>query len=431
MTDAAFDIASFKDALKSDDAAVRTRLAADPATPPEILCFLTEDPSVAVRRAVAENPRTPNAADVALSRDPDMSVRCLLARKLVGDGLDAGERRKLWRMGFTILETLMRDKMVQVRQVLATGFSAAADAPPDIVSGLAFDREENVGSRILAESPLLTDSQLIGYLRNGAPVWGQKAVASRPSMSPELGQTLTEMAEPPALAIFAGNDRTGIDAGSLDLLVARCETTAELQEPLVRREDIGGSFLVRLARFVAAPILDILCARKDIDADTAKRINRAIETRKDAPQARAVPSDRTQVGAGTRKGSTNTTGNIAVRPLGNDESAHDRATRLFRAGALTDDSIAMALDTGERDFVIAALGLRSGIAHGTVARMINAESARTVVALSWKAGLSARFAMDLQRQLVRIPHRKVINARGGVDFALGPKEMTEQLALFD
>jgi hypothetical protein len=114
-------------------------------------------------------------------------------------------------------------------------------------------------------------------------------------------------------------------------------------------------------------------------------------------------------------------------------SYRQSAKRFYTAwaGSLTDDAIAMALDSGERDFVIAALGLRSGIAHGRVARMVKAESARTVVSLAWKAGLTARFAMDLQRQLVRIPHRKVINARGGVDFALGPKEMTEQLALFD
>jgi uncharacterized protein (DUF2336 family) len=422
LVDTAFDIASFKHALKSDDAEIRAGLAADPATPPEILCFLTEDPVVKVRRAVAENPQTPNAANVALSRDADVTVRCLLAHKLVGEGLGDEERQNLWRMGFTILETLMRDKMVQVRRVLATGFRHAPDAPQEIVSGLAFDEMEEVGGRVLAESPLLTDSELIGYLRNGAPVWGQTAIASRPSVSPALGQALTETAEPPALVAFAGNDGAEIDAGSLDFLVERSETAPEIQEPLVQRAGLGGSLLVKLARIVAAPLLQILCGRKDIDADTAKRMNRAIESRKDGPEVRAVPTDNADR-PDDRK--------VAARLPGNGERPRDRAERLFKAGTLTDDAIAMALDSSDRNFVIASLSLRAGIGENRVQRMVDVESARTVVALAWKAGLSARFAMDLQRQLAHIPHQKVINARNGLDFALGPTEMTEQLALFD
>jgi uncharacterized protein (DUF2336 family) len=423
MVETAFDIASFKHALKSDDAKIRAALAANPATPPEILCFLTEDTAIEVRRAVAENPQTPNAANVALSHDSDITVRCLLAHKLVGEGLDANQRQQLWRMGFTILETLMRDKMVQVRQVLATGFSRYPDAPHEIVSGLAFDDMEEVGGRVLAESPLLTDSELIGYLRNGAPVWGQTAIASRPSVSPALGQALTEIAEPPALVAFAGNDSAEIDAGSLDLLVERSETVPEIQEPLVQRAGLGGSLLVRLARIVATPLLHILCGRKDLDADTAKRMNRAIESRKDGPVVRAVATDGANGGAATA---------TAERaPDGSGETPRDRAERLFRAGALTDDAIAVALDSNQQDFVIASLALRAGIGENRVKRMVDVESARTVVALAWKAGLTARFAMDLQRQLAHIPHQKVINARNGLDFALGPKEMTEQLSLFD
>lgn len=427
MAEAAIDISAYKNALKSDDATIRTALAADPATPPEILCFLTEDPSVEVRRAVAENATTPNAANVALSRDSDVVVRCLLARKLVGDGLDTEARQNLWRMGFTILETLMRDTLVQVRRTLAEGFSHAVDAPHEIVSGLAFDKEEEVGGRVLSASPLLTDSELIGYLKNGAPVWAQKAIAERPDVSPALGRALAETSAPPALAAFAGNQKTAIDADLLDRLAERSETAPEIQEPLVKRPSLGGSLLVRLARTVAAPLLDILCKRPDIDADTAKRMNRAIETRKDDPKIRAVPAAGRNTAARKKDGDRT----VAVKPLRKDEGPSDRAARLFKAGALTDDAIALALDSSEHEFVIAALGLRAGIGESRVQRMVDVESPRTMVALAWKAGLTARFAMDLQRQLARIPYRKVINARDGVDFALSRNEMTEQLALFD
>jgi hypothetical protein len=52
------------------------------------------------------------------------------------------------------------------------------------------------------------------------------------------------------------------------------------------------------------------------------------------------------------------------------------------------------------------------------------------MALSWKAGFNARFAMDLQRQLAGIPPRKVINARNGIDYPHSPEDMTTQLSLF-
>ena len=136
----------------------------------------------------------------------------------------------------------------------------------------------------------------------------------------------------------------------------------------------------------------------------------------------AVPTDSSDR-SGDRK--------VAARPPGDGEAPRDRAERLFKSGALTDDAIAIALDSNQQEFVIASLALRAGIGENRVQRMVNIESARTVVALAWKAGLTARFAMDLQRQLARIPHQKVINARNGLDFALGPKEMTKQLALFD
>jgi hypothetical protein len=54
-----------------------------------------------------------------------------------------------------------------------------------------------------------------------------------------------------------------------------------------------------------------------------------------------------------------------------------------------------------------------------------------MMALAWKAGLSARFAMDLERILARVPPRAIVNARDGLDFPFTSAEMTQHLALFD
>ena len=129
--------------IEQGDVDARVALASDPRTLPEILFFLVKDPDARVRRAVAENPATPIKAGPLLARDDDIGVRCALARKVVGDGLAAEERRNMWRMGFTILETLARDQIVRVRRVLAEAFQSPPDAPREIVLGLARDTAQS------------------------------------------------------------------------------------------------------------------------------------------------------------------------------------------------------------------------------------------------------------------------------------------------
>jgi hypothetical protein len=55
--------------LQSNDSTARKALAADPATPPEVLYFLAEKGEVDICRLVAENLSTPNQADVMSSRN--------------------------------------------------------------------------------------------------------------------------------------------------------------------------------------------------------------------------------------------------------------------------------------------------------------------------------------------------------------------------
>ncbi|MGY9018523.1 MAG: hypothetical protein ACKVHX_03525 [Alphaproteobacteria bacterium] len=104
-------------------------------------------------RLVAENLSTPNQADVMLSRNEDVSVHCALARKIVGEGLDDDEKRNLWRMGFTILETLLRDQLVSVRRILSEAFSSPSDAPREIFMGLARDADQEIAAPVLSGSP--------------------------------------------------------------------------------------------------------------------------------------------------------------------------------------------------------------------------------------------------------------------------------------
>ena len=90
----------------------------------------------------------------------------------------------------------------------------------------------------------------------------------------------------------------------------------------------------------------------------------------------------------------------------------------------------MALDSGEREFAVEALSIKSGLGGDAVRRVVESKSARSVTALCWKAGFSMRFAMEAQKRLAGIPAAGVLNARNGVDYPLSQQQMAVQLAMF-
>lgn len=377
----------------------RTALAGRPDTPPELLYFLSEDADVAVRRAVAENPHTPRQADVVLGRDPDAGVRCLLARKIVGEGLGDDDRSQLWRMGFTILETLMRDSSVRVRRSLADAVRHMFHVPHDIAAGLARDPERRVAAPVLRHSPVLTDDDLVDIVKDGADDWAQQAIASRENVSERVSAALVEAGATPTVTRLLKNDAADIGDPSLEAIVERAADVEAWHEPLVKRPRLPLGLARKIAGFVKAPLKAALAARTE--------------------KAENDPARSSAVGwsAPEEKGN------------GRYETPKERALRLHGEKKLNDAVIEMALNANEREFVMAAIALRAGVPLWGVERIVDGRSAKGVTALSWKAGIRMRFAIELQRRLARVAPSSVIHARDGFDYPFSEEDMQGRLDL--
>ena len=393
-----------KDLASHPDPEIRAHLASNPETPAEILYFLAEDVSPVVRRAVAENPVTPRQADTKLSRDSDYTVRCLLARKIVGAGLPKDDRSQLWRMGFTILETLARDTLVRVRRTLAEAIKDQPSAPRPIILELARDPEQEVAIPILRNSPVLTERDLIDIASGGVPDWAQTAIAERRTVEAEVSAAIVTRGDVPAITHLLKNKRAVIDDRTIERVVDNAEKVVEWHEPLVARPSLPGGAILKLARFVAAPLLAALRSRKGLDPQVATGIDTVARSR--GIEAQKLPARRDD-GAKTK----------------------NRAEHLFRNGRLTDEAVGLALETGDNDFVISALALRAGISHETAKRILESRSPRTVTALCWKAGHSMRFALEVQKRISQILPNQLLNAHDGHEFPLSPDEMDFQLEL--
>lgn len=413
MAEAAIDYEELKLAVRDNDPKIRMRVAADPAMPAEFLYFLAGDSAVEVRCAVAGNRATPTQADMLLARDADYGVRCALARKAVGEGLGADERRGLWRMGFTILETLACDQLVRVRSILSEAFKSPSDAPADIVRQLARDTAREVAAPVLRASPVLTDMDIIDIVANDAPVWVHEAVAGRDTVSPAVSEVLAQSGPVSTVGAMIANPGAEIDEPTMAGIVARAAEAPELQEPLVKRPSLSQTMIVKLAQFVAAPLLALLRERDGLDGATVAELDQAAERRGATP-------DNGRAGRGPFGSKRKKNGSRKAKDADGD-SAGDRPS---------DDAVSAALDNGDYDFVIEALAQRAGMSIALVRNMVASGGAKTITALCWKAGLTMRFAMDVQRRIGHIPPQSVLNARDGVDYPLSPQKMTEQLTLF-
>lgn len=77
-----------------------------------------------------------------------------------------------------------------------------------------------------------------------------------------------------------------------------------------------------------------------------------------------------------------------------------------------------------------ALALKAGVSAAVVNKMMDSRSGKAVTAISWKAGLTARGSMKLQRHGARIAANAMIHARDGVNYALSDTEMNWLLTYF-
>jgi len=422
MADAAIDYENAKRILDNSDPASRKALAESPDVPPEILYFLVSDESPEVRRAVAANPATPRQADTMLAKDEDYGVRCELARKIVGTGLEGDERSQLWRMGFTILETLATDQVVRVRRALAEALKGVASAPRPIVTQLARDPDPKVASPILRNSPVLTDDDLVEIVEGDGPDWAKTAVAGRANVTPRVAEAIAAYGNAKTIGGMLKNKKADIPVATIDDLAERAKDVEAWHEPLVEHPKLSGKSVLRLARFVSGPLLSVLRGRENLEDDTKEKRDKIVEARGDTKSKKAGSK-----AAGTPGWSR---GTPAERSVQSWEGAEDRVLRLHQASRLTEDAIELAMDGGDSDFVLAALAMRSGIPLPTVKRIFDMKSAKMITAICWKSGMKMRFALEVQKSIAQVQPADLVYARDGIDYPIDPEDMDATIKLF-
>ncbi|MBI3445035.1 MAG: DUF2336 domain-containing protein [Magnetospirillum sp.] len=406
------DYEQAKELASHPDANVRAELAARDDVKAEILYFLAEDSDAEVRRRVAANPHAPAQANLLLAGDQSDTVRGDLAAKIarVAPGLSAHEQDRLRRMTFDALEMLARDQIPKVRQILSETLKDVAHAPPDVIRRLARDAELVVAGPMLQFSPVLTDDDLLEII-GANPIPGALACISRRSIvNVKVADAIAGTDDVDAIAVLLGNPSAQIREETLDRLADRAADIEAWHKPMIERPQLSAKTAQKLARFVAANLLQTLAERNDLDADAIAAVAAVVSRRIDEFETDQPAKSEAQRNS-------------------EDAIALDRARALHAEGQLNETILDTALSSADYPFVTAALAVLAELPPKAVRKVVYTKSAKGIVAVTWKAGLSAGIGTQLQTKLLRLTPSKVLNPMQG-DHPLSIAEMEWQLEFF-
>ena len=371
------------------DSDVRLKLARREDTVPEILYFLAEDPSPDVRLAIAKNSKSPHQADLLLSRDGDDDVRSGLAEKIAKlvPGLSDDELDKVREATHEVVIQLARDEATRVRRILSETLKDVANAPAEIINKLARDVELVVCAPVLEYSPVLSEQDLLEIIQS-KPVEGAiSAISARKNISEGITDAIYASDNINAIGAMLANASAQIKEDTLDAIIDHAETIEQWHGPLVDRPKLSRTAVLRLADFVADNLLDRLEGRADLSPEVAKAVRKEFSRRMENVEG----------------------GDDATKSM----SPEERASDLHAKGKLGDDVLSDACHSGGVDFVKKALVLKSKLGYATVDEILGMVSAKSVIALCWKAGLDIKTAVLVQKRIARIPPSEVQG--GGAD----------------
>lgn len=399
------DYEEAKKMARHKDIKVRLKLAQREDLVEEILYFLAEDKSPEVRLAIAKNISAPRQADLLLSRDADDGVRSGLAGKICSllPDLTRDELDKLRQATHEVIEHLARDQATRVRRILSETLKDIAHAPPDVIIRLASDVELVVCAPVLENSPVLTDEDLVTIITS-APVKGAlSAISRRRGISEDVTDAISDTNDVDAIGEMLGNVSAQIREDTLDSIIDRAEGVKPWHGPLVSRPRLSRKAVLRLAEFVAENLLDTMKNRTDLDSEVADAVREEFSRRMEA----------------------------AERSRTRDEGGPpaERAKSLFDQGQLNDAAVREAAQSGDVDFVIAALSLKSGLDPAIVDKVFDLPSVKGLISVCWKAKTTMPTAVIIQKRIARIPPREVQGSVDG-DYPFTEDEMEWQLEFF-
>lgn len=377
-------------------------IAAAPETRPEMLYYLAETGDEDVRARVAGNASAPVQADDILSADEASDVRAAVALKIARlmPQLTSDAQGQLGEKTLEILARLAADELPRVRAIVAEAVKQSTAVPADMVRALAKDVEQAVCAPVLQYSPLLSDDDLSEIIAAGAQSGALNAIAQRAALSGAVSHDLAATLDQHAITALLENDSAQIREETLDAIIDQAPERDVWHAPLAHRGSLSLRAMKRIAGFVASYLVSEMVERGGLDAKAAEDV---LDIARTAIQGQSVDDDI-------------------------EQAWRQEASDLLAAGPLDDAGVRALIKDNKRGVLIHIFAQQIASDVNDIKAIFSSKDAKLVTALSWKAGLSMRTAVNLQRSIALIGSDRLLLARDGFEYPMDEKDMDWALA---
>ena len=217
------------------------------------------------------------AADVAtLQRDRSPQARAQVAAKFGRqfDELCGGGDRAV---AAAVLELLVRDLAVEVRQALANTVAASALVPTHIAQQLATDRIE-IASPILEQSPVLGDEDLVRVVRTHAMQYAL-AVAGRRRLSEVVSEALVDTGEAAVVARLVENAGASLSQTTMARVIQDFRDNEQIHGRVIRRPELPYELVEQLIGVMGERLEWQLIRERRMPAEEARALMHAVRER--------------------------------------------------------------------------------------------------------------------------------------------------------
>ena len=394
-----------REKARSQSVKDRLSVAKNPKTHLEILYYLADDDDKKVRRAVAGNPSTPVQVSGVLAADEDIDVKILLINRLSAllPDLSQDQYAHLYAFAAQALGILALDEVLKVRLALSSALKDELYAPPEVAAQLARDLEREVSEPILKLCSAVPDDVLVDLLSQHPADWVIEAIASRESLNDDVAGAIINTDNVRAGRMLIENKTAKLSDDTIDEILRRAPEKPEWHKPLALQSHLPARVMREIIMFVDASIQKLIFERTDMDQTMRDELTDTVSRRV----------------------------NFLLDEQGNRISPSEKVKILAASGHLNDESVRDALALREYEFVYAALALNAKIPVATAKKMIQTGSAKAVTAVTWKAGMTMRTALEIQKTIAKIPPRELLYPKNGEEYPLSEKDLKWQVDFFN
>ena len=285
-----------------------------------------------------------------------------------------------------VLQLLVRDAEVRVRQALAETLAENPAAPHDIIFALATD-VDLVASPTLSLSEILTSDELIRIIEHFGSSLKMAAIANRKEVGSAVCLALIEKGDEDTAARLLQNSGAEISEAGIHLIIDRHGEQERIQIGLVDRKMLPATAIERVVAMISSELLNRLVKRHPIPTKAAASV--VLETR-----------DRATLGL---------TAGLS------EEATGDLVTQLMDEQRLTQSLLLRSICTGNLDFVIHAIAARCMVSPSYVRERITEAIPKQLDELWGRADLPAKLLPVTKAALEVLLKTNIDGAKWDVD----------------